>query len=394
MKGKRKICFVITSRVHYARSQSLLDLLRNHPALELQIIVGGSALLPKYGDVTSALEKQGYEINERLYTVVEGGDHIAMAKTTGLTILEFTNAFQKLDPDIVVIRGDRFEMLASAIAAAYMNKTLAHVEGGDVSGSIDESVRHAITKLSHYHFVTNARSLERVLRMGERPDTAFNTGSLEVEFAIKAPEIPTASITEALDHVGIGSHVDLSKPFLMVIQHPVTSGEELSAKSVEDEQFRHANATLEAVGGQELQTLWFWPNIDAGTDALSKAIRVYREKAQPKHIRFIKNLDPAIFINLLRRTACLVGNSSAGIKECSYLGVPVVDVGDRQNRRFSGPHMVNTGYDAQAIRRAVSAQVRHGKYTANPFYYQAEPSRRIAELLSTLPLYTQKIFHD
>jgi len=394
MSGKRKICFVITSRVHYARSQSLLELLRDHPSLELQIIVGGSALLPKYGDVTSSLEKQGYHIDERLYTVVEGGDHIAMAKTTGLTILEFTNAFQKLDPDVVIIRGDRFEKLAAAIAAAYMNKTIAHIEGGDVSGSIDESVRHAITKLAHYHFVTNARSRERVLRMGERPDTVFNTGSLDVEFAVKAPEIGGSAINDTLDRVGVGSHLDLGKPYIMVIQHPVTSGHDLPAKLVEEEQFRHAGATLDAVGRQDTQALWFWPNIDAGTDAVSKAIRIFRETHQPKHIRFVKNLEPAIFINLLRRTACLVGNSSAGIKECSYLGVPVVDVGDRQNRRFSGPHMVNTGHDANEIGKALTHQVRHGKYPANTFYFQAEPSRRIAELLSTLPLYTQKTFQD
>src|SRR5580765_1124481 len=182
--GKRRICFPITSRAYYGRSQLLLKKLHEHPEIELELMLGGSILLDKYSQhVADDIEAGGFTIATSLFNVIEGGNHVAMAKTACLTALEFTNGIHALDPDVVVICGDRFEQLAIAMAAAYLNKTIAHIEGGDVSGSIDESVRHAITKLAHVHFVTNADAQRRVLAMGEDPRYVFNTGSLDVELA-------------------------------------------------------------------------------------------------------------------------------------------------------------------------------------------------------------------
>src|SRR5262244_1508514 len=182
--GKRLICFPITSRAYYGRSQLLIRKLHSHPDLELELMLGGSILLDKYSrHIAEDIEAGGFTISASLFNVIEGGNHVAMAKTACLTALEFTNGLHALDPDIVVICGDRFEQLAIAMAAAYLNKTIAHIEGGDVSGSIDESVRHAITKLAHVHFVTNADAYRRVLMMGEDPAYVFNTGSLDVERA-------------------------------------------------------------------------------------------------------------------------------------------------------------------------------------------------------------------
>src|SRR6476620_7020015 len=219
--GKRRICFPITNRAYYGRSQLLLRKLHSHPSVELEIMLGGSILLDKYsGHIADDIEAGGFTISTSLFNVIEGGNHVAMAKTACLTALEFTNGFHAAEPDIVVICGDRFEQLAIAMAAAYLNTTIAHIEGGDVTGSIDESVRHAITKLAHLHFVTNDDAHRRVLAMGEDPKYVFTTGSLDVEMAAK----PAPAITSAVvNGYGVGHEIDVTQPFLLVIQHPVTT---------------------------------------------------------------------------------------------------------------------------------------------------------------------------
>src|SRR5437762_4477123 len=193
--GKRRICFPITSRAYYGRSQLLIRKLHEHPGIDLELMLGGSILLDKYSrHVADDIKEGGFTISASLFNVIEGGNHVAMAKTACLTALEATNSFHTADPDIVVICGDRFEQLAIAMAAAYLNKTIAHIEGGDLSGSIDESVRHAITKLAHVHLVTNEDARRRVLAMGEDPQYVFNTGSLDVELASRMETTITSTI--------------------------------------------------------------------------------------------------------------------------------------------------------------------------------------------------------
>src|SRR6476660_2479016 len=222
--GKRRICFPITSRAYYGRSQLLIRKLHSHPSVELELMLGGSILLDKYSrHIADDIEAGGFTISASLFNVIEGGNHVAMAKTACLTALEFTNGLAAIDPDVVVISGDRFEQLAIAMAAAYLNTTVAHIEGGDVSGSIDESVRHAITKLAHIHFVTNDDAQRRVLAMGENPAYVFNTGSLDVE-RVATPDAAALDISTAeLNAHGVGNEVDVTRPFLTVIQHPVTT---------------------------------------------------------------------------------------------------------------------------------------------------------------------------
>src|SRR4029079_13704480 len=184
MAKTRRICFPLTSRAYYGRTQLLIQKLQTHPAVDLQLMLGGSILLDKYSrHIADDIQKGGFAIATSYFNVIDGGNHVAMAKTACLTALEFTNGFHAVDPDVVVVCGARFEQLAIAMAAAYLNKTIAHIEAGDVTGSIDESVRHAITKLAHIHFVTNDDAHRRVLAMGEDPKYVFNTGSLDVEVA-------------------------------------------------------------------------------------------------------------------------------------------------------------------------------------------------------------------
>jgi GDP/UDP-N,N'-diacetylbacillosamine 2-epimerase (hydrolysing) len=382
---KRRVCFPITSRAYYGRSQLLIRKLHEHPAIDLQLMLGGSILLDKYSrHIADDIAKGGFAISTSYFNVIEGGNHVAMAKTACLTALEFTNGFHSIDPDVVVICGDRFEQLAIAMAAAYLNKTIAHIEGGDVSGSIDESVRHAITKLAHIHFVTNADAHRRVLAMGEEPEYVFNTGSLDVEVA---SHVTTELTSDAINSYGVGSPVDITRPFLTVIQHPVTT---------EIDNRAHLETTIRAIAAVDMPTIWFWPNPDAGTGEMAESLRHFREHhaAITEKTRFITNVPVDEFVALMRKTACLVGNSSAGIKECSYLGTPVVNIGGRQQGRLHGEHVVHAPYDASVIADRVRAQVRHGRYPSSDLYYKPHASQAIVDRLAGLPLYTQKRFCD
>jgi GDP/UDP-N,N'-diacetylbacillosamine 2-epimerase (hydrolysing) len=383
--GKRRICFPITSRAYYGRSQLLIRKLHHHPDIELELMLGGSILLDKYSrHVADDIEAGGFSIAASLFNVIEGGNHVAMAKTACLTALEFTNGLHALDPDLVVICGDRFEQLAIAMAAAYLNRTIAHIEGGDLSGSIDESVRHAITKLAHLHFVTNEDAQRRVLAMGEDPRYVFNTGSLDVE---RAALVETVLSNAVINAYGVGHAIDLAAPFLTVIQHPVTT---------DRDNRRHLETTLRAVGAMDLQTIWFWPNADAGTAEMAETIRHFREQHESPsaRMRFITNVPADEFVAMLKLTACLVGNSSAGIKECSFLGTPVVNIGARQQGRLSADNVVHVDHDGGAIRRAVERQVHHGRYAPSHIYYKAGTSDEIAARLGGVELYTQKRFFD
>jgi GDP/UDP-N,N'-diacetylbacillosamine 2-epimerase (hydrolysing) len=382
---KRRICFPITNRAYYGRSQLLIRKLHSHPSIELELMLGGSILLDKYSrHVADDIEAGGFTISASLFNVIEGGNHVAMAKTACLTALEFTNGLAAIDPDVVVISGDRFEQLAIAMAAAYLNKTIAHIEGGDVSGSIDESVRHAITKLAHIHFVTNDDARRRVLAMGEDPRYVFNTGSLDVELAAR---VDIALVNDRVNGYGVGHDVDVTKPFIMVVQHPVTS---------EADNRSHLETTLNAVAALGVQTIWFWPNPDAGTGEMAESIRHFREHHEKSAdlMRFITNVPADEFVAMLKATSCLVGNSSAGIKEASYLGTPVVNVGGRQQGRLCAEHVEHVGYDAQAIRAAVDRQMRHGRYATSPIYFRPDTSQQITDRLAGVELYTQKRFFE
>ncbi len=382
---KRKICFVITSQIHYGRSKLILEELKKRQDIELQIIVGGSALLSNYGDVLSLMEKDGFDCAAKLMITLEGGNSIAMAKTAGIGITEFATSFDNLQPDIVIVRGDRYEVLSAAIAAAYLNIPIAHIEGGDITGTIDESVRHAVTKLAHIHFATNEDSRNRILRMGEHPDYVFNVGCPEIEFIAQNKNNFNVS-NELINYLGVGSAVDINKDFLMVMQHPVTSEIDRSRENI--------TCLLQAIRDLGKPTLWFWPNIDAGTNEMVKAIRIFRETNQADNIRFLKYISPEEFIALLKRTLCLVGNSSAGVKECSYLGTPVVNIGTRQNGRMRAKNIINTNYNEKQIKRVIKQQLEHGKYPSSHIYYQPNTSKKITETLASIKLYTQKAFYE
>lgn len=381
-RKKRRVCFVITSAVHYERSKILLNEIKKRKDLELQIAVGASALMEHYGNILVLMKKDGFKPNVEVPMVLEGGTSIAMAKTAGIGLSEFATVFDRLKPDIVFIRADRYEVLPIAIAASYLNIPVAHMEGGDISGNIDESVRHAVTKLAHIHFVTNKDSKKRVIQMGENPRYVFDVGCPEIEFIAKKNFKISNKFVNSL---GVGSFVDIKKRFLTVIHHPVTS--EIGKNQ------GNIKKILKSVYDLAIPAFWFWPNIDAGTNEVAEGIRTFREIYKPDNMRFIKGLPPEKFIALLKRTSCLIGNSSAGIKECSYLGIPAVNIGTRQNGRTRSKNVVDVGYDGNKIKKAILGQLEHGSYPSSNFYYKPDAGKKIADILAKASLYTQKTFH-
>ena len=218
--------------------------------------------------------------------------------------------------------------------------------------------------------------------MGEHPKYVFNFGAPELEFVAKN----TFRIDNSfINRLGVGDAVDINNPFLVVMQHPVTS--EMGKNRA------HIGETLHAVHDLKIPTIWFWPNVDAGSDEISKGIRSFREAYKPEHMRFIKYLPPEEFVALLKKAHCLVGNSSAGIKEASYLGVPVVNIGTRQNNRLRGKNVLDVPYDRVKIKKAIQKQLAHGSYKKDMLYCQKGTSRNIVKTLKKIPLYTQKEFY-
>jgi UDP-hydrolysing UDP-N-acetyl-D-glucosamine 2-epimerase len=379
---KRKVCVVVTARPSYARIRTALHAIHQHPDLELQLVVAASALLDRYGNTIRHIEKDGFPIAARVYMILEGENLVTSAKSTGLGLVELATVFDNLRPDVVVTVADRYETLATGVAAAYLNIPVAHVQGGEVTGSIDEKVRHAVTKLSNLHFVSTKKAGERVIRMGEEPSTVFVTGCPSVDLAADIARNPQMDFDPFQKYGGVGVAVDVSNGYLVVMQHSVTTEY--------DEARDQITETLHAVRDLELPALWFWPNVDAGSDGISKGIRMFRENERVENIHFFRNMMPEDFLRLLYNSRCIVGNSSVAVREGSYLGVPAVNIGSRQAGRERGKNVIDVGYDRHAIAEAIRAHFRNGRLPPDTLYGDGQAGPRIAGLLATSELRVEK----
>lgn len=383
---KRKICVVITARPSYSRIKTALQAIEKHPLLDLQLVVSSSALLDKYGTAINYIDKDGFRISAKVFNVLEGENLTAAAKTTGIGIMELATVFENLKPDIVVTIADRFETMATAIAASYMNIPLAHIQGGEVTGNIDEKVRHSITKLADYHLVASESAKMRVIKLGENPDFVFNTGCPSIDLASEILKKPSLDFNPFEKYGGVGDKFDWQKEYLVVLQHPVTNEYSKSRKHIEE--------TLEAIRYLNKPTFWFWPNVDAGSDGTSKGIRAFREKHKNTKIHFFKNMEPMDFLRLLYNSKVFVGNSSVGIRECAYLGVPVVNIGTRQEGRDRGFNVIDVPYNSKEIIKAIEYWYKNGKAKKSSVYGGGNAGKKIADILSKVPLiYNKKIMY-
>ena len=303
-----------------------------------------------------------------------------MAKSTGMGIIELSTQFENLRPDIVLTVADRFETMATAIAASYMNIPLAHTQGGEVTGSIDESVRHAITKLAHLHFPATERARANVVRMGEDPATVHLTGCPAIDLLV---DNDLGLDPDVLNHSkGVGPSVDPDAPYLVVLQHPVTT--EYGSG------FDQVRETLGAVDRIGMQTVWLWPNVDAGSDDVSKGLRMFREQNPDANVHFYRNFPAEDYARLLNNAECIVGNSSSALREGAFLGVPAVNVGTRQQGRERGPNVADADYDAAAIESAVRRQIAHGRFPRSTLFGDGQAGQRVANVLADAEITIQK----
>lgn len=370
----KKICVVVTARPSYSRIKTALRAIDAHPELELQLVIAASALLERYGTAINYIEKDGFKVAAKVFNILEGENLTAQAKTTGLGILELSSVFERLNPDAVVTVADRFETMATAIAASYMNIPLVHIQGGEVTGNIDEKVRHAITKLADLHLVASEDARNRVIKMGENPEKVINTGCPSIDIAKEMISMSQLSFDPFQKYGGVGSMIDIHDGYLVVMQHPVTTEYSDSKK--------HVLETLNAIHQLNIPTFWFWPNVDAGADGTSKGMRSFREKYNPQNIHFFKNMEPTDFLELLYHSKCLIGNSSVGVRECAYLGVPVVNIGSRQGGRERGQNIIDVDYNKDEIKAAILKQILHGRYDNDLIYGSGESGVMIADVLS------------
>lgn len=368
----KRVVVVITARPSYGRIKTALAALK--AKCDLQIITAASANLEMYGCVADTIERDGLPIAERLLTVVQGGTVDAMVKTTAITAMELSTCFKRLRPDIVVTIADRFETLSTAMAASYSNIALCHVQGGEVTGSIDDRVRNAVTMLADLHLVSTKAAGKRVAAWRGFEDGVAVTGCPSIDLAKQALEDKRPLGDPQDRYGGVGADLDLSKGYIVVMQHPVTTEWTEARHQIEE--------TLYAVDHSGLQALWFWPNPDAGTDATSTGIRAYRETHHPKRIRFFKGMEPHDFLRLLIGSRAIVGNSSVALRECSYLGVPAVNIGSRQQGRERAGNVLDIPHDRKQITQALLTQINREHFKPSTLYGDGSAGERIANAIT------------
>ena len=375
---KKKICVVITARPSYSRVRSLLKALKQYDNIQIQIVAAASFISNKFGEAIRFLKEDGFEADWVLNTLLEVDNLFASGKSTGMQTIELSTAFQNLKPDMVVTIADRYETISTAVAATFANIPLVHLQGGEVTGNIDEKVRHAITKMADLHLVCTESAAERVLKLGENSEFIHNVGcpSIDIAKEVMDTKDTAAEFTPFGKYIGVGEEIDPFKPYLVVMQHPVTTEFGLSRDQITE--------ILHAVQSMNMPTIVMWPNPDSGTEGTAEGIRIFRELEKPKQFYFFKNIRPEDFLRLLLNSECLIGNSSVGIRECSYMGVPVVNIGTRQNDRERGPNVIDVTNDRYSIKKAIQQHLNHGHYASSRIYGQGCSGQKAAEILANV----------
>ena len=331
---KRKILYITGTRADYGLMKSVLREIENHPKLELELIATGMHLMPEFGMTINEIKKDGFKIHE-IAATYEQDNKQSMANFVGKFIQLLTDKVKKIKPDIILLLGDRAEMLAGAIVGTYLTIPVAHIHGGDISSTVDEIVRHAITKLAHIHFSATEKSAERIIKMGEDPSNVFVVGAPGLDIILNENLIEPTKLSEKYN-------LDLSEPILLVIQHPVTTEVEDAPTQIRE--------TLEAISELRYQTILIYPNADAGGRNMIEVIKEYE-----KHpfIKIFKNIPYKEYLSLMNIASVMVGNSSSGIIEAPSFGLPVVNIGTRQEGRQRAENVIDVDYDKEQIKAAI-----------------------------------------
>lgn len=371
---RRRICVVTGTRAEYGLLVPIMQRIQASSRLLLQVVATGMHLAPEYGHTVDLIRQDGFPVSAEVHMLLSGDSASAMAKGVGIGILEMTQAFDMLNPDIVVVLGDRVEAFAAAAAASLSGRIVAHIHGGErTAGGLDEYMRHAITKLAHLHFTATAESRERVVRLGERPEYVWAVGAPGLDTLRLAAEVSQAELETRLGF-------ELPDRYVLLVHHPVSTFPERAV-----EEIRTVLRALDRVG---LPVIALGPNSDAGGRALAEELRSW---CVDRGHHFLINLPRLLFLALMRQALALVGNTSSGIIEGASLGLPYVLVGDRQHGRERAANVLETSCDVDAIEQTLRRVIADTAFRAqlkklkNP-YGDGHAAERIVEVLERVPL--------
>ncbi len=367
---KRKILYITGTRADYGLMKSVLKEIEEHPKLELEIVVTGMHLMEEFGMTINEIKKDGFK-NHEIDATYEKDNKESMASFIGKFIQQLTKKAIEIKPDIILLLGDRGEMLAGAIVGTYLTIPVAHLAGGDITSTVDEHARHAITKLAHIHFPATEKSAERIIKMGEDPSNVFVVGAPGLDSILNGNLIEPTELSGKYN-------LDISKPILLVVQHPVTT-------EVDDapDQIRE---TLEAILEFKHQTVLIYPNADAGG---RKMIEVIKDYEKYPFIKTFKSIPHKEYLSLMKMAGIIVGNSSSGIIEAPSFGLPVINIGSRQEGRQRAEYVIDVDYNKTQIKAAIKKALydedfkEKVKNCKNP-YGDGKAGVRIADTLSKI----------
>jgi len=381
----RSICIVTGTRAEYGLLRPVMRALQARDDFTLQIVATGMHLSQEFGYTAQSITADGFRIDEKVEMLLSSDSAVGITKSIGLGVIGFADAFARLAPDLVMVLGDRFEMLAAVQAALIARIPVAHLCGGDTTeGAFDESIRHAITKMSHLHFVSNEQAADRVRQMGENPDRVFNVGSSGIDAIL---ELPLLDRSELEQQLGIA----IRPRMLLTTYHPETLGTCSSA-----DQLGELFAALDTLCAEDqgCSVLFTMPNADTGGRELMRLISDYA--AAREHVSAHTSLGHLRYLSAMKLAAAVVGNSSSGLYEAPSLRVPTVNIGDRQKGRLRAASVIDCGAARNdilaALRTALSMDCSH---TVNP-YGNGNTAQRIVEALATVPDFAgliRKPFH-
>jgi len=382
----RKICIITGTRAEYGLLSRLMRMIQNDATTELQIIVTNMHLSPEFGNTYQEIENDGFIINKKVPLDLSSDTANAIVKSMGQAQIGFADAFETLKPDIIVILGDRYEMLAAASAALLFKIPIAHLYGGEITeGAYDDSIRHAITKMSHLHFTATEEYRKRVIQLGENPKNVFNVGSLGVENSKKIPLMGKADLEKSL-------HFAINKQTILVTYHPVTLENNTATSQIE--------ALLSAIEAiKDIRILFTLPNSDTGGKIIIEKINQFVAKNKERSIAFA-SLGVLRYLSVMQYIGAVVGNSSSGIIEVPSFGIPTLNIGDRQKGRICAESIIHCQNDQESIKKGIDQVMSHeiakkSKNVSNP-YDRDDTANQIFSIISTCSLENsiQKSFYN
>lgn len=370
--SRRRILVTLESRATYGYSRNVMNAMRGFPSLELATIVTGMHLMPEMGNSVDLIRGDGFPVTAEVPLAPQGNGTASWARAMGGAMAGFADAMEKIAPDIVLLSGDRAETMTLCLTAAYMGLPIAHIQAGDKSGHIDDAARYAIAKLAHIHFASCEDSADRLRSLGEQEFRIFNTG---------APQLDDIARDFSASAIDVDSRtIDLNRPYLLLVMHPVMAEREDAGEQMED--------TLDACLASGLPVVWIYPNSDLGFDDIVRVIE--RFKSHPQ-VEPAANLERDGYFKLLFNAAALVGNSSSGILEAPSFKIPVVNIGNRQRGRPQASNIVNCAAEKGAISAAITTVLSDAEFrkacanAINP-YGDGKSSPRICEILQGIPI--------